>query len=193
MNDIERPQGQGFPDPEASAGALQALGAGIAVTDTELRLLDADRRFLELHGIGDGVAAGGPGLPWPELIAAPDNSLPEAGRRTLIDGWFALARQREGRIHVRLGDGRVLTIACSSLGGERLGLSAMVSSSESAPAARHQRLLHDLSNAVGGLLANLHLALADLDPLHPARRWVEGADAGAKALRNRLRQPPPEE
>lgn len=50
-------------------------------------------------------------------------------------------------------------------------------------------LVHDLNNLLGGMLANLHLALADLPVGHPAQARVESVNRAALEARALLRRP----
>ena len=50
------------------------------------------------------------------------------------------------------------------------------------------RLAHDMNNIIGGMLANLHLCLADLPNDHPIRRRLETVNQSALDLRSSVRK-----
>lgn len=50
-------------------------------------------------------------------------------------------------------------------------------------------IVHDLNNLLGGMLANLHLAMADLPAGHPAQARVESVNRAALEARSLLRRP----
>jgi Ser/Thr protein kinase RdoA (MazF antagonist) len=50
-------------------------------------------------------------------------------------------------------------------------------------------IVHDLNNLLGGMLANLHLAMADLPAGHPAQARVESVNRAALEARALLRRP----
>ncbi len=95
------------------------------------------------------------------------------------------------RTSVRFGDGRVLEIAVLPIAGDLVLLVAR-DSSEVAGAeesrALQRSLVHEVNNALGGMLANLYLATLDLAADHPASARVKAVNQAALELRAEMRR-----
>lgn len=50
------------------------------------------------------------------------------------------------------------------------------------------RVVHDINNATGGLISNLYLCLADIEPDHPLRHRLEAANATSLRIRSLMQQ-----
>lgn len=180
----------------AQAQALRALAAGVATIDTAGRLLAADRRFLLLLGIDDPAGrarARAIGRAWPQLLRCPDCRLPPEDAGMLEARWSTLLRASTvgppGRVSVRLEDGRTLELAAATSDGTSV---LVVKDGTEVASSGERRLIqggfvHDVNNALGGMLANLYLATADIEPGHPARGWLDAVNSAAVDLRARLR------
>src|SRR5690606_28223943 len=95
-----------------------------------------------------------------------------------------------GRADLQLADGRVLELAAAALPGSGLVLVAKDGTEVAAGARRLVRggLVHELNNALGGMLANLYLAATEVGERHAGRQWIDAANQGAVELRGRLRE-----
>lgn len=177
--------------------ALRALAAGVATIDAAGRLLTADCRFLLLLGMDDPAGrapAETIGRAWPHLLRRPDCRLTAEDADILEARWSTLLRASAGgapgRASVRLADGRTLELAAATADG--VAVLAVKDGTEVA-ASGERRLIqsgfvHDVNNTLGGMLANLYLATDDIEPGHPARRWLDAVNAAAVDLRSRLRE-----
>jgi PAS domain-containing protein len=165
--------------------ALDLLGVGIASSDGTGRLLDADPRFLDLHGIAGGIG----GLEWPAAIVQAGSRLAPSDATAVAAGWSALLDARpdggHGRRVVRLAGDRILEIGRACVAADRTVLIAR----DGSPDVRLSgSLLHDVNNAVGSMLAHLYLAMSDVDADHPARPWLEAVNRSTLDLREHVRR-----
>lgn len=164
--------------------ALGALRAGVAMADKRGRIAFADARFLALHGLD---AIGDEHLPWPDLIGSGRARLDAVDATAAATVWAAMIddarRGKESRLTFRLADGPGLLVTCTPAGSETVVLTAMESGAVADHARAVARLQHQINNALGGMLANLHLALADLEAGHPVRQRLEAISESAMTLR----------
>jgi len=172
--------------PGAPCVALDLLGVGLATSDRAGRLVEADPRFLHLHGI----VSGADGLEWPAAILRPESRLSKPDATAVAAAWSALAESRSDGAHVRrvvrLAGDRILEIGRSRTADDRVVLVARDGSHD---AQLSGSLLHDVNNAVGSMLAHLYLAMSDVDADHPARPWLEAVNRSTLDLRERVRRP----
>jgi len=183
--------------------ALRALGGGVAIRDTDGYLVGADATFLRLHGIvGDGVRLEPGRVRWPAPLtelgscyATADSAAIEAAWGNLCDRPAstddAVAPIGAERDSVRLSDGRVLEIALMSTDRDSALLVARDSSTVAEVEERRalqRSVVHEVNNALGGMLANLYLAVMDLAGDHPARERVVAANQAALDLRAAMRR-----
>lgn len=194
MNDTDTGEGSVSQRPDDGLEwriVLKLLGFGLAGIDSEGLLTSADDRFLQIHGIdpsSDNVRERVIGHHLTKAIAsATGDPLAAAWERLL----GAPEPNGEGRTDVSLADGRKVEIAL----GPKLGRTAVLAAREAdANAASGERLMlqrslaHEVNNSLGGMLANLYLALSDMEASHPSRGRVEAVNDAVIDLRSRIRQ-----
>lgn len=187
--------------PGSAAAALRALGGGVAVLGAGHCLADADTAFLALHLVDLSTASAGlAARPWPDALRELGSRLPETDRAAVESAWRKLldgpagggepVRIGAGLGSVRLGDGRILEFAAAAAGS---GLVLAARDSTAVAEAEERRtlqrsLVHEVNNALGGMLANLYLALMDLPAGHPARERVAAVNDAALGLRAEMRR-----
>ncbi len=186
----------GAPAAEREAAlvaALHGFGAGTAAIDGQARLVAADPQFLKVHGVAtdQGMPEGLSAKPvWPTGLVRLGSSLSATDLDAVGTGWQSLlaARPSTGaaRSMVRLSGGPVLEMAISPCGPDLAVLAARIGASVA------DRLVHDVNNALGGVLAHLYLAMSDLPEEHPARGWVEAVNQAVIELHARIRRAAPE-
>lgn len=192
--------------PAAAAGsdaatlelAMRALGAGVASIDENGNLLSVDDRFLLLHGIDASqadVRGRLLGRLWSHVLKCPECRLAGEDAAALTARWTALVKAQSAagvaRATLRLADGRTLDLAVVP-SGARTGVLAVRDSSEAAETGERRLIqrgfVHDVNNTLGGMLANLYLATADIEAGHPARQWLDAVNLAAVDLRARIRE-----
>ena len=129
----------------------------------------------------------------PSLLQSAACRLPDAEVQALVKAWTELlAGQAEAggrRSVVALGDGRTVALGCARMDDGRLVLTAGAAEARDKGAGHAQsRLVHDMNNVVGGMLANLYLCLADLPSDHPVRARLETVNRSTVELRELVRQ-----
>lgn len=176
--------------------ALKVLGFGLASTDAEGILRSADERFLHIHGIdpsADDAQARVLGHRLADAIRSAPG--PSGAGDPLVAAWELLLddpeRASDARTDVRLADGRTIEIAVVSGHSRTAVLAARDAAAIAASGERlmlQRSLAHEVNNALGGMLANLYLALSDMDASHPSRNWVESVNDSVMDLRSRIRR-----
>ena len=195
MTEMSLSQGRSGSTSEVLAIALRALRAGVATVDTRGRLSAADPRFLSLHRLAEGAARCPSAEPWTEMLASSSCGLARDDAVTLASAWSALVaaavQGRDGRRSVRLDDGRTVELTAAP-SGEATAVVAIIEAAGPAGLADQPPfpggLVHEINNILGGMLANLYIMLADLEPGHPDRARLEAVNDAALDLRARVRQ-----
>lgn len=178
--------------------ALKVLGFGLASTDSEGVLRSADDRFLRIHGIdpsNDGAQARVIGRLLTKVIASATGPTADGAGNPLVAAWELLLSapepNRDGRTDVRLADGRTIEIAMAPGHGRTAVLAARETEANAASGERlmlQRSLAHEVNNSLGGMLANLYLALSDMEASHPSRNRVESVNDAVMDLRSRIRR-----
>lgn len=179
--------------------ALRSVGSGVAIANNSGQLLAADAKFLALHKVTMATPARDQSSDDRSLkdlldpgrcgLTSVDTQMLELAWKTLTE---RVSHVVEAQQTMGLGDGRTLRITCAQVAGELLVLTATdisksVKSIEEA-ATSPSRLVHDINNILGGLLANLYLCLEDIEESHPARARLETVNRSAMDMRTLILQ-----
>ncbi|EDP65657.1 hypothetical protein BAL199_02494 [alpha proteobacterium BAL199] len=174
--------------------ALRTAGVGLAVLDRSGYVLTADERFLAAHRIeaADAVRAEA-GATFHRMLTSSASGHSASDVRTLSEAWAALIetsmRGSDVRQEIGFEDGRVFELAARSVTDGPIVLTVTgVRHPDEAEQHARSRLAHDMNNIIGGMLANLHLCLADLPNDHPIRRRLETVNQSALDLRSSVRK-----
>ena len=170
-SDPEPDRLEGLPR-EALAAALRVLGAGIALVDGAGRLTVADPRFLDVLKRLDESGSSGDSASLPLACAG------------LID---TVRQGREARQTILLRDGGAVVLGAAAAGDGFAVVAVTPAARADHPADLPSGAAHQINNILGGMLANIYMALADLDPQNPVRPRLEAVNEAALAIRTQVR------
>jgi len=154
------------------AAALRMLGAGVALVDGKGRVIAEDPRFSVIQQLVDDPGASG------------DASSFASAWTGLIDG---VRQGLDARQTVRLKDGRTLEMMAAAAGDGSAVVAVTPVARADEPARLSSGTAHEINNILGGMLANIYMALVDLDPQNPVRARLEAVNDAALAIRNQVR------
>lgn len=178
--------------------ALQSLGVGVAVVGASGCLLSADDLFCTLHKLTAPHTNADLQLEnwsFENLLSPTVCGMANADAHLLTLAWKALTENTAGgttgQHTVRLGDGRTLRITCAALSEGPAVLTAADVTEQAKPSEQStppSRLVHDMNNLLGAVLANLHLCLADIEADHPVRSRLETINRAAIDMRTLVKE-----
>ncbi|MEQ8397804.1 hypothetical protein [Thalassobaculum sp.] len=190
--------GEHGDDAATLIAALRIAGIGVAVLNRSGHVVTADERFWAMQGVGAGSTGSSKietGRTLGDILSSSASGSPDSNGRILSDAWLdlidAMPSDGEGHKAVSLDDGRMLELAAMSAADGSIVLTVAVPGARQAAEAERQvrsRVAHDMNNLVGGMLANLHLCLADLPNDHPVRKRLEVVNQSALELRSKVQK-----